>query len=899
MRVLLTALAATLAFAAPASAASPDIVISQVYGGGGNSGATYTHDFIELFNRGSTDVSVTGWSVQYAASTGASWQVTPLNGTIEAGHYYLVREAQGMGGTQPLPDPDMTGTIAMGGGAGKVALVTNVAALTAVCGGDCDGAAVVRDFVGYGTTTNDFETAPTANLSNATAARRAQGGCLDTDNNATNFAVVAPTPRNAASPTNSCGAPSVTSTTPATGATQVPVDTSISITFNEPVDLAPGAITVNCTLSGAHPGTAGGGPTTYTFDPAVDFVRNETCNVTVEADAVVDRGDSPENMAADYTFSFSTTGLALRIHDIQAAQHLSPYDDGFVAGVPGVVTALTFNGFWFQDTQPDGEERTSEGIFVFTDDGPRPAIGQAVQVTGQVEEFRPGGDNDANDNLTITEIVEPTWTATGTGTIPPTTVGFGGRIAPIFVIDNDAVGGSPENDGTPFDPRQDGIDFHESLEGMLVRVNNPVAVGLRNTFGEVPVVGDRGFLAFPRTNRGGVIVRPNDFNPERIILDDGAGFATPTVDVRDRVDSLQAVVDYSFGNFKYRLTTAATAQDGGLQREVTETPRRQELAVASMNVENLDPTDPVTKFDELARILVTNMRSPDLVAVEEVQDDDGATSPAPTNADLTYQLFIAAIHEVGGPTYQFRQIDPVSNADGGEPNGNIRVGFLFRTDRGLSFVDRPGGTAVNDNAVVDEPGGPRLLYSPGRIDPNNPAFDNSRKPLAGEFRWNGRTLFVIANHFNSKGGDDPLFGRYQPPVRSTEVQRHQQANVVAGFVEQILDANRRANVVVLGDLNDFEFSETLDILEDSGLTNLMETLPVPERYSYVFEGNSQTLDQILVSGALTRPRPEYDSVHVNAEFAAQASDHDPQVARLQVTGARDDGDDDDEGDDDD
>ncbi len=184
-------------------------------------------------------------------------------------------------------------------------------------------------------------------------------------------------------------------------------------------------------------------------------------------------------------------------------------------------------------------------------------------------------------------------------------------------------------------------------------------------------------------------------------------------------------------------------------------------------------------------------------------------------------------------------------------------------------MDRPGGTAVNDNAVVDEPGGPRLLYSPGRIDPNNDAFDNSRKPLAGEFRWNGRTLFVIANHFNSKGGDDPLFGRYQPPVRSTEVQRHQQANVVAGFVEQILDADRRANVVVLGDLNDFEFSETLDILEDSGLTNLMETLPVPERYSYVFEGNSQTLDQILVSGALTRPRPEYDSVHVNAEFATR------------------------------
>jgi uncharacterized protein len=188
--------------------------------------------------------------------------------------------------------------------------------------------------------------------------------------------------------------------------------------------------------------------------------------------------------------------------------------------------------------------------------------------------------------------------------------------------------------------------------------------------------------------------------------------------------------------------------------------------------------------------------------------------------------------------------------------------------------------------VVDTPSGPQLTLSPGRIDPANPAFTNSRKPLAGEFRWQGRTLFAVANHFNSKGGDDPLFGRFQPPVRHTEVQRHQQANVVAGFTGELLAADRNANVIVLGDLNDFEFSETLEILEGGGLSNLMETLPVWERYSYVFDGNSQTLDQILVSRALVSERPEYDSVHVNAEFADQASDHDPQVARMEVSGRR-------------
>src|SRR5690349_2592639 len=113
---------AATAVAAP----SPTVVVSQVYGGGGNAGATYTHDFVELFNRGSSDVSLAGWSVQYAATAGTSWQRTNLtNVTLAPGQYYLVRQGQGTGGTTPLPDPDALGSILMAGGAGKVALVSN------------------------------------------------------------------------------------------------------------------------------------------------------------------------------------------------------------------------------------------------------------------------------------------------------------------------------------------------------------------------------------------------------------------------------------------------------------------------------------------------------------------------------------------------------------------------------------------------------------------------------------------------------------------------------------------------------------------------------------------------------------------------------------------------------
>jgi predicted extracellular nuclease len=322
----------------------------------------------------------------------------------------------------------------------------------------------------------------------------------------------------------------------------------------------------------------------------------------------------------------------------------------------------------------------------------------------------------------------------------------------------------------------------------------------------------------------------------------------------------------------------------GLAREVASDVGADELSVATFNVENLDPGDSDAKFAELAGLIVHNLKSPDIVALEEIQDNNGATNDGTTAADQTLAELIAAISAAGGPAYDYRQINPVNNTDGGEPGGNIRVGFIFRTDRGLSFVDRPGGTSTAATGVVAGADGPELTFSPGRVDPTNPAFANSRKPLAAEFLWRGETIFAIANHFNSKGGDDPLFGRFQPPNRVTETQRHQQAQVVNSFVDSILALDANAKVLVLGDLNDFEFSETLAILEGGVLDNLILSLRRPERYTYVFEGNSQALDHILASRKLYRTLAVYDVVHVNAEFADQASDHDPQVARFNLGG---------------
>ena len=191
---LCVALGLVLAFAAPGGAlAAGDVVVSQVYGGGGNSGATLKNDYIELYNRTSVPVNLTGWSVQYASTAGTTWQKTDLSGSIAPGGYYLVREGAGAGGTVDLPTPDASGSIAMSATAGKVVLSSSATLFAA--GTSCPTATVV-DLVGYGTATNCSETAPTANLSNTTAALRNGGGAVDTDSNTADFTIGTPNPRN-------------------------------------------------------------------------------------------------------------------------------------------------------------------------------------------------------------------------------------------------------------------------------------------------------------------------------------------------------------------------------------------------------------------------------------------------------------------------------------------------------------------------------------------------------------------------------------------------------------------------------------------------------------------------------------------------------------------------------
>lgn len=579
----------------------------------------------------------------------------------------------------------------------------------------------------------------------------------------------------------------------------------------------------------------------------------------------------------------------LLINEIQGAAHKSPKEGYFAVEVPGIVTALTATGFYMQSPayKMDDQLSTSEGILVDQAQSPSVSVGDHVLVTATVSEHYP--DSYIENGLSTTELVgNPDVTnmvvdvlSSGNSLPMPTLIGEGGQKPSTEIISDDSTNNVEES---LFDPISDGIDFYESLEGMLVSVNGAISVGPTNNDGEIPIVPDGGSWATTLNPRGGIYIQPLDFNPERILIDD-VFFGTPELDTGSVFSAaITGILDYSLGNYKLMHTSdLPVAAESELGREVTELVRdNDQITVATLNVKNLDPGD--THFTELANQIVAHLDSPDIVVLQEIQDNSGSFDDGTTAANLTYEALITAIQEVPGPTYAYVDIAPQDNMDGGMPGGNIRVGFLYRCDRGLEFVSRLP-VSGEDLAVINTTlsvgtTGVELSYNPGRIDPNNQAWDDSRKPLVGEFIFNHRKLFVIGNHFNSKKADTPLFGRLQPPVLDSETQRMQQAQVVNSFVNQILALDPTALVVVAGDLNDYQFSNPLLALEGDMLTNLHSLNPIEEQYTYIYDGNSQAIDHILASDQLMASGVEMDVVHINAEFGDRASDHDPLLARF-------------------
>ncbi|MET8410534.1 endonuclease/exonuclease/phosphatase family protein [Streptomyces sp. NPDC005195] len=572
----------------------------------------------------------------------------------------------------------------------------------------------------------------------------------------------------------------------------------------------------------------------------------------------------------------------VRIHDIQGTTRVSPYAGRQVTDVAGVVTGVrtygSSKGFWIQDPTPDADPATSEGVFVFTSSTPKAAAGDSVTVSGTVSEYVPGGASTGNQS--VTEITKPVVTVLSSGNPVPAATVIDRRSVPDAYAPAGDTAASGSVNALTLEPKKYALDHYESLEGMNVQVSDTRVVTATDPYSELWVTvkphehanrrGGTVYGAYTSQNTGRLQVQS---------LGPATGF--PAANVGDELaGTTEGPLDFNqFGGYTLVANRLGTLDKGGLQRETTRGQARGELAVATYNVENLDPGDGT--FAAHAAAIVDNLRSPDIVSLEEIQDNNGATDDGTVAADQTVNKLIDAIVAAGGPKYDWRSIDPVNDQDGGEPGGNIRQVFLFNPQR-VSFTDRAGGDSTTAVGVTKAHGKARLTASPGRIDPGNTAWTSSRKPLAGEFVFHGRTVFVIANHFASKGGDQGLTAQYQPPVRSSETQRHLQATAENTFVNQILKAQKDADVIALGDLNDFEFSDTAKILEGHGeLWSAIKSLPKSERYTYDYQGNEQVLDQILVSPSIRRDCDvDYDSVHINSEFSDQISDHDPQVLRF-------------------
>ncbi|WP_404819346.1 endonuclease/exonuclease/phosphatase family protein [Streptomyces marincola] len=568
----------------------------------------------------------------------------------------------------------------------------------------------------------------------------------------------------------------------------------------------------------------------------------------------------------------------LRVHDIQGDTRLSPFEGETVTDVPGIVTGVRgygSRGFWLQDPEPDGSAATSEGIFVFTGSAPRVETGDEVLVTGLVGEYYYGGEGAGGQS--VTQLSQPRVTVLSSGNALPPPVVLDARSLPRHY----APSGADGIEHLPLRPEYYALDRYESLEGMNVSIGDAPVVGPSTAYYELWVTLE------PHRNRtagGGTRYASYDAqNPGRLKIESLVPVSQvpfPSADVGDVLTGpTEGPLDYDeFGGYTLAARQLGEVVDGGRAPEATRPQAPDELAVAAYNVENLHPRSGQAKFDRLAAGVVTSLAAPDIIALEEIQDDSGPSDDGTVSAEETLRRFTDAIVAAGGPRYAWRGIDPEDGRDGGQPGGNIRNAFLFNPER-VSFTDRPGGGATTRTEAVSVDGRAALSHSPGRVTPEDEAWADSRKPLAGEFVFRGETVIVVANHFASKGGDQPLHARFQPPARVTEEQRVAQAREVNSFVRELRRVERDARVVVLGDINDFEFSPVTRTLTAGGaLRSAVLTLPPAERYTYVFQGNSQVLDQILVSPAIRRF--EYDIVHINAEFADQASDHDPQVLRM-------------------
>lgn len=878
-----------LAGALPATAnpSGTGLVLSQVYGGGGNAGATLRNDFIELFNPSSAPIDVTGWSVQYAATTGTNWQRTNLTPTtIQPGQYYLVQEAAGAGGSVNLPTPDATGSIPMAAGAGKVVLISNQTTIAA--GTSCPSADVV-DLVGYGTGTNCFEgTGPTSpTLTNTTAALRAAGGCTDTDSTAADFANGAPDPRNTGSALNPCTAgvnlsvSDVSHSEGNAGTTAYDFTVSLSspagsggVTFDiataDDSATAPGDYTAR-SLAGQ---AIAQGSSTYTFsvsvngDTTTEPDESFFVNVTNVSGATVTDGQGVGTIVNDDVCGQPYTPIS----DIQgsgprAAITGNVATQGVVVGDFDGPTSTGLEGFYIQDLTGDGDAATSDGLFVYTGSATPVTAGQLVRVTGFARErFDQTSLNGSNSNTSpVTNIV-----ACGTGSVAPTDVTM------------------------PFPT----LDYPERYEGMLTRFPQSLVISEYfnyDRFGELvlarPLAGEsRPFTPTAVVAPGAPAqARALANSLSRITLDDGLGSQNPEF-LRhpngsqfltsnlfrggDTVTNTVGVLGYDFGVYRIQPTGPATYQSVNPRPTTTPSVGNGTLRVGGQNTLNFFLTLDYPTGDP-----ADNKCGP-----AQNVECRGADSDQPNEFTRQRTKLLKALAGLNGDIVGLNELE---NTTGVDPLGDPAKGIV----PGLNAMPGVGPYNSIDTGVIGTDAiRVGLIYKPSRVTPVGPFkvlttavdprfIDTKNRPsLAQTFKVNatGAKFTVVVNHLKSKGSDcldvgDPDTGDGQG---NCNITRRNAAQALVDWLATDPTGSGDPDFLVIGDLNSYAMEDPVTAIQagsdDTAGTaddfrNLIKQFVGTYAYSYTFDGQAGYLDHALANATLAPQVTGAAEWHINSD----------------------------------
>jgi predicted extracellular nuclease len=662
---------------------------------------------------------------------------------------------------------------------------------------------------------------------------------------------------------------------------------------------------------------------------------------------------------------------------ILAADNITSFNTASttVVTVQAVITAIDNSGnrkgFYITEETADWDASlgTSEGIFVmFSNDSGTStlasgattpaltsfAVGDLVTVTARVMEYQ----QFQNQPFTVlTQASSITRDATGL-TLPVLTLGANHPIPnAILTAVTPDYRDSVDGPGDTFDFTNYALSYFETIESMLVTIPGLVAAdGFVSTSGGRPFlqaystvhanpeqINSRGGytiagdppLSLPDTpttgddtRNGGRVLHDGDINPDIIEIDftdfamaPPAGLASVTMG--DPIGNATGIIGFDFTDRKLYVTQLegfdvnAVNATTPVREEAVANAEPRALTVATFNVENLDPTDGQARFEAIAQSMVTNLKLPDILTIEEIQDNNGAAagdgiSATGSDASVTWTMLVNALNAAAAAAgsnavYQWVDQPPVYNAEGGQQSGNIRVGFLYNTTRvqlgdlaadapieqRRQFTDRLG-----DN-VRDA--GDRILFSDDMIGGVNTAdYTTTRKSLLGQFTFNGNNVFVLANHLPAKGGSGQFYQLNQnlesgQPSNSDWAQRNAIGEDIFNLANFIQTNAPGAGFIAAGDFNDFQFYRPLEAAtgyvfadgtarnDGARLLNLTLTLPEAERYTYTFDGRSQALDHILVNSLLA-PVATYDVVHINTGYGRNSttplSDHDPAVATL-------------------